>query len=154
LSYTKRWYLVHLLGGGCAECGNQNFYELEIDHKYNDGDGERKYYTDIIGHYYSNSLRAKQRLQVLCRKCHDIKDTGPMVPLDKKHEEKQHKIRYFMATLKDHEGPAKRPVSEHAIIVALIRYGKFTLDESKQYIRVMLREAAIYESKPGHYNRV
>ena len=31
---------------------------------------------------------------------------------------------------------------------------KFTEEEARNYIRRMLREASIYESKPGHYNRV
>ena len=31
---------------------------------------------------------------------------------------------------------------------------KFSEEEARNYIRRMLREASIYESKPGHYNRV
>jgi len=31
---------------------------------------------------------------------------------------------------------------------------KFSEEEAREYIRRMIRDASIYESKPGHYNTV
>lgn len=59
MPYSKRWELVHLLGGKCVDCGNENFYDLEIDHIHNDGDGERKYYTLSEKNYLDNPRKAK-----------------------------------------------------------------------------------------------
>ncbi|HIH45916.1 MAG TPA: hypothetical protein HA292_02370, partial [Candidatus Nitrosotenuis sp.] len=46
------------------------------------------------------------------------------------------------------------PVEEKLFVKELIKTGKFTEEEGRNFIRRMLREASIYESKPGHYNRV
>jgi len=156
MPYNKRWYLVHLLGGGCAECGNQNFYDLEIDHKFNDGDGERKYYTYLDSHYVQNPIRAKQRLQVLCQSCHKAKHAAleEFAPMLTQHQDNLNKMQIFMDILKTLEGPLKLPVRETTFAYALVTNDTFTNDEVRQYIRRMLREASIYESKPGHYNRV
>ena len=59
MTYTKRWELIHLLGGKCMNCGNENFYDLEVHHKFDDGDGDRAFYKDVIGHYLSKPIRAK-----------------------------------------------------------------------------------------------
>ena len=45
--YSKRWEFVHHLGGKCVSCDDENFYNLEVDHIHNDGDNERKFYTNI-----------------------------------------------------------------------------------------------------------
>ncbi len=71
MPYSKRWELVHLLGGKCVDCENENFYDLEIDHINNDGDGERKYYTLSEKNYLDNPKKAKDRLAVRCKKCHE-----------------------------------------------------------------------------------
>ena len=71
LSYSKRWNLVHLLGGKCVDCSNENFYDLEIDHIKNDGDGERKYYSSLDKKHLQNPIRAKQMLELRCKKCHE-----------------------------------------------------------------------------------
>jgi replicative DNA helicase Mcm len=46
------------------------------------------------------------------------------------------------------------PVEEKIFVKELEKSDKFTEDEARNYIRRMLREASIYESRPGHYNRV
>lgn len=71
MPYSKRWELVHLLGGKCVDCGNENFYDLEIDHINDDGDGERKYYTISWQKYLNQPNRAKKRLRVRCKGCHE-----------------------------------------------------------------------------------
>lgn len=81
MPYSKRWELIHLLGGKCFDCGNGNFYELEIDHINNDGDGERKYYTQSEKNYLDNPRKAKERLAVRCKICHE-KRHHPNIILD------------------------------------------------------------------------
>ena len=76
MPYSKRWELVHLLGGKCVDCGNENFYDLEIDHINNDGDGERKYYTLSEKNYLANPSKAKERLAVRCKICHEKRHSG------------------------------------------------------------------------------
>jgi len=64
------------------------------------------------------------------------------------------KMQLFMDVLKGLEGDNKMPVEEKAFVKELEKTEKFTEEEARNYIRRMLREASIYESKPGHYNRV
>ena len=64
------------------------------------------------------------------------------------------KMQLFMDVLKGLEGDNKVSVEEKTFIQELEKSEKFTQDEARNYIRRMLREASIYESKPGHYNRV
>jgi replicative DNA helicase Mcm len=64
------------------------------------------------------------------------------------------KLQLFMDVLKSLEGDSKTPVEEKLFVKELAKTGKFTEEEAKNFIRRMLREASIYESKPGHYNRV
>lgn len=71
--FSKRWYLIHLLGARCVSCYNENLYDLEIDHIHNDGDVERYYHTNMIKTWLQNPNRAKSRLQILCKKCHERK---------------------------------------------------------------------------------
>lgn len=153
MAYSKRWELIHILGGKCKKCGEENFKELEIDHIHNDGDLERLYYTRMDERYISNHMRARQRLQILCKKCHDIKHkpthTSPT-------EIKRRNMELFLLTLKELEhGNDMVPVPDSILIEHLIP--KLTVnneDEARQYIRLMLRQASIYESIPEHYNTV
>ncbi len=71
--------MIHLLGGRCVACGDENFYELEIDHIFNDGNDERKYYTIPEKNYIKNPKKSKNRLQVLCKKHHDEKHHLPQI---------------------------------------------------------------------------
>ena len=64
------------------------------------------------------------------------------------------KMQLFMDVLKSLEGENKGPVEEKLFITELVKSGKFTEEEARNYVRRMLREASIYESRPGHYNRV
>jgi replicative DNA helicase Mcm len=64
------------------------------------------------------------------------------------------KMQLFMDILKSLEGDNKVPVDERTFVQELEKSDKFSEEESRNYIRRMLREASIYESKPGHYNRV
>ena len=64
------------------------------------------------------------------------------------------KMQLFMDVLKSLEGEHKTAVAEKLFVEELVKSGKFNEEESRNYIRRMLREASIYESKPGHYNRV
>jgi replicative DNA helicase Mcm len=52
------------------------------------------------------------------------------------------------------EGEQKSPVLEQTFIEELVKSEKFNEAEAKNYIRKMIREASIYESKPGYYNTV
>jgi len=64
------------------------------------------------------------------------------------------KMQLFMDVLKSLEGENKAAVEEKEFIKELVKTAKFTEEEARNYLRRMLREASIYESKPGHYNRV
>ena len=64
------------------------------------------------------------------------------------------KMQLFMDILKSLEGDNKVAVEERAFVQELEKTEKFSEEEARNYIRRMLREASISESKPGHYNRV
>ena len=64
------------------------------------------------------------------------------------------KMQSFMEILQTLEGEPKKPVEESKLIEELVKTEKFTEEEARNIVRKMVREASIYESKPGHYNRV
>lgn len=64
------------------------------------------------------------------------------------------KMQLFMDILRSLEGENKAPVDEKAFVDELTKSGKFSEDDARNFIRKMTKEAAIYESKPNHYNRV
>jgi len=64
------------------------------------------------------------------------------------------RIQAFMDILKDLEGEQKTPVEEQQFIDNLVKSEKFDEEGAKNYLRKMIRENTIYESKPGYYNRV
>jgi len=64
------------------------------------------------------------------------------------------KMQFFMDVLKSLEGDRGKPVERSAFIRELKKSGNFSINEAKSYILKMQREATIYESKPGYYNRV
>ena len=64
------------------------------------------------------------------------------------------KMQLFMDILKSLEGDNRVAVDERTFVKELEKSEKFTEEEARNYIKRMLREASIYESKPGHYNRV
>ncbi len=153
MTYTKRWELVLILGGKCSDCEDENFYNLEIDHINNDGDGDRKYYTRLDQKYTSNPVRARQRLQILCKKCHEKKHTFVYEP-DTYIKPEIGNMRIFMEILKDLEGNSRIPVSEDILVTSIVETTRFDSHTARMYIRRLLREASIYESRIGSYNRV
>ena len=64
------------------------------------------------------------------------------------------KMQSFMEILQTLEGEPKKPVEESKLIEELVKTEKFTEEEARNIVRKMVREASIYESKPGHYNTV
>ena len=64
------------------------------------------------------------------------------------------KLATFMEILKSLEGEPQSPVLEQTFVDELVRSEKFNEEEARNYIRRMVRDATIYESKPGHYNTV
>jgi replicative DNA helicase Mcm len=63
------------------------------------------------------------------------------------------RMQLFMDILKALEGDAGDAVEEKRFIDELVRSNKFTEEDARKYIRKMLQEATIYESKVGHYRR-
>jgi hypothetical protein len=71
----KRQELLVALGGACAQCGySADLRGLVLDHKRGDGYEDRKRFGAKIFRYYIKHLEeAKDRLQVLCATCNQIK---------------------------------------------------------------------------------
>ena len=76
---------------------------------------------------------------------------------EKEEEQKRNsriaKMQLFLDTLRRQEGDNKVEVKEDILIDELVGTGKFTQEDARNHIRMMLREANIYESRPGCYNR-
>ena len=64
------------------------------------------------------------------------------------------KLQMFMEILRSLEGEPKSSVPEQEFVDELAKSDKFSEEEAREYIRRMIRDASIYESKPGHYNTV
>jgi len=64
------------------------------------------------------------------------------------------KLATFMEILKSLEGEPQSPVLEQTFVDELVKSEKFNEEEARNYIRRMVRDATIYESKPGYYNTV
>ena len=74
--YSLRLKLVKLLGSMCAICGLDDVRTLEIDHINGYGRRERTEFGDWykqLKYYLLNESIARERLQVLCGNCHNIK---------------------------------------------------------------------------------
>ncbi len=151
MPYSNRWELIHLLGGKCVDCAEENFYLLEIDHINNDGDGERQFYTNTEKRYISNPIRAKQRLAIRCKKCHEIRHTVPKID---RRAESLSKLRLFIDILKKGEVIYSDGVPKESLIKEMVQTMLFTEVEALQMIHRMAREASIYESKTGAYLHV
>lgn len=72
---AKRVELIEFLGGKCVKCGyNEDVRGLVLDHKYGDGQDDRKRVGSRIYRYYvCNLSEALEKLQVLCATCNQIK---------------------------------------------------------------------------------
>jgi len=64
------------------------------------------------------------------------------------------KLQMFMEILRTLEGEPKSSVPEQKFVDELVKSDKFSEEEARIYIRKMVRDASIYESKPGQYNTV
>ena len=64
------------------------------------------------------------------------------------------KLQMFMEILRTLEAEPKSSVPEQGFVDELVKSDKFSEEEARNYIRRMIRDASIYESKPGHYNTV
>ena len=64
------------------------------------------------------------------------------------------KLQMFMEILRTLEGEPKSSVPEQDFVDELVKSDKFSEEQARDYIRRMIRDASIYESKPGHYNTV
>lgn len=64
------------------------------------------------------------------------------------------KMQLFMDILQSLEGENKIPVEEKKFVDELVKSEKFSEEDARNYIRKMSRDASIYESRPGHFNRV
>jgi len=161
LPTTNRYKLLIVLGSKCRMCPISEIKELEIDHIYDDGGDERTKYGSsekIWSWYLEHQDQAFRRLQPLCKEHHHEKH-NPILPFDLetfqgKPRSEVSKMQLFMDILKSLEGDNKVPTPEKYLVDQLVITDKFTEKEAKNYIKKMLKEASIYESKPGSYNRV
>ena len=156
MGYSKRWELIHILGGKCVDCNNENFYDLELDHINDDGDGERRYYTKTDAHYISNPQRARERLAVRCKDCHEKRHHPPFVETDemKRVVLFNQMIDLHIQIIKSIEGTDRKPIPEKTLIEEMRCGQKISEERVRKMIGFMLRRADIYESKIGCYNTV
>ena len=171
LTTTNKYKLCIILGGKCRVCLEDKPERLEIDHIYNDGAEERTKYGSlerIYGWYLQHKEKAFERLQPLCKNCHLTKhfmlkerlnfkeshETVDLSVLQGKPRSEMAKVQLLMDILRELEGDWKKPVEEMMLVNSLIKTEKFTEKESRDYIKKILRDGTIYESKPGHFNRV
>jgi len=157
LPITNRFKLLKVLGGRCRMCKMDTIKHLQIDHIYDDGADERTKYgpsEKIYGWYIEHQEEAFRRLQPLCREHHDEKH-HPIFDWNNisNYENKFTKMQLFMDVIKSLEGVNREPVPIEKLEVKLKETG-FEYNESSEYITQILREGAIYESKPGCYNSV
>ena len=161
LPTTNQYKLLKVLGCKCRLCPISEVKDLEIDHIYDDGADERTKYGSsekIWGWYLEHQDQAFRRLQPLCKEHHNEKH-HPIFSFDfemlpGKPRIEVSNMQSFMDVLKGLEGDNMKAVEESYFVSELEKTEKFTAKEARDYIRRMLREASIYESKPGHYNRV
>lgn len=59
-----------------------------------------------------------------------------------------------MGAIENLEGDNKNPVRKNSLINKLVESERFNEDEANNYIKRMLYEASIWESKPDCFNRV
>lgn len=165
LEKTNRYKLLKLLGLRCRTCSEDKPENLDIDHIYNDGVNERTKYGSnekIYAWYLQHENKAFERLQPLCKECHGEKHSSfnmkeneiDLAVLQSKYPSEVSRMQLFMDTLRELEGELKTPVDEQKFLYCLVKTDKFSEEEARNYIRRMLKNASIYESKPGHYNRV
>lgn len=95
-------------------------------------------YQSIEGHYNTTNDEMKKKLQ----------------EKEKQKPSEFSLLQLFIDVIRSLEGSNKIPVEEKLFIDELVKTTKFSEEGARNFIRRMLREASIYESKPGYYNKV
>ena len=72
----------------------------------------------------------------------------------KKPKQDKGKLQLFMDIVRNLEGQYRDMAVDEKLLVKNLLANNFTEEEARKYIRRMLREASIYESKIGAYNTV
>lgn len=73
-SYMRRSAVIHFYGDQCAQCGEDEYSKLTIDHIHGGGTKHRKEMgSNIIDYLYNNTI-SKDGYQVLCYNCNCSKD--------------------------------------------------------------------------------
>ena len=67
--------IFEILGSKCCRCGFDDKRALDVDHKFNNGNAERRIgdWTSRFAKYAANPKEARKNLQILCRNCNWIK---------------------------------------------------------------------------------
>lgn len=100
---------------------------------------KKKIYEESIIQYENDIIRLK-----------DFEDS-----VKEKTSSVRSNMQIFMDTIKKLEGIEKKPVPHQDLIRELVDTKKaFTREEANPFVRRLLREASIYESKPNCYNTV
>ena len=66
---SRKSAVIHAYGDKCAQCGEDDYYRLTIDHISGGGNAHRKEITTNIYDYLYNNLVDKDGYQVLCYSC-------------------------------------------------------------------------------------
>lgn len=80
----RRRQLIDAYGGICSCCGESRYEFMALDHKFNDGNKERKQFSKRTLH---NNIRKKgypkDRYQLLCHNCNAAKSLYGICPHDR-----------------------------------------------------------------------
>lgn len=63
--------IFHLLGGKCNNCGNNNYFHLQLEHIHNNGAERRENYkkSELMIAAYLNDNLPIEEVQLLCANC-------------------------------------------------------------------------------------
>lgn len=75
-----------------------------------------------------------------------------LLVLHGKSSSQMNKLQLFMDILRSLEGDNKMPVAEKSLLDELVKTDKFDMDGARDYLRKLLHEGMIYETKAGHFN--
>ena len=81
-------------------------------------------------------------------------DKVDLMVLHGKGSSQLNRLQLFMDVLKSLEGDRKVPVPEEDLLNEMAGTGKFTPEDARKFLQKMISEGIIYETRPGHYNRV
>lgn len=157
ITETNRYKLVKLLGGCCRICLNDKPQDLELDHIYNDGEEERTKYgnSEKIWYFYlQNELLAFKRIQPLCKDCHHTKhniindESDDYKYLYERAEQHQRFKEIILRITSIENGISEQNILSNVLLK------DYTKEQILNYLRRFLREADIYECKPGYFKKV